>query len=236
MTIGLTHTGNPTKHQFYLNWLQGKDDISIITLSVKDNNLEALEKCDALVLSGGIDVHPKFYGNQTVDYAGAPDQFNEQRDQFEITAFNTAQKNEMPVFAVCRGLQLVNCILGGDLRQNLGDALNKIHKGEPDKHHPVNIQKDSLLYEITGQSAGEINSAHHQAINRLGDGLKANCLSDDGTIEGIEWQDKHDKPFFLGVQWHPERMIKFHLDQTPLSKAIRDRFIEATREMQKSKR
>jgi len=73
---------------------------------------------------------------------------------------------------------------------------------------------------------GKINSAHHQCIEELGDGLMINCIAEDGTIEGTEWKEKSGKPFLLCVQWHPERMYKFHLQDTPLSKNIRTRFIE----------
>jgi len=129
-------------------------------------------------------------------------------------------------------MQLVNCILGGDLVQDLGE-LNKIHKFEnQDKAHGVIIEPDTLLNEITGVMRSVANSAHHQVINKLGNGLMVNSRSDEGIAEGIEWKEKTSKPFFLGIQWHPERMFKFHLQDAPLSKNIRDRFIE---EIKKSK-
>ncbi len=231
MKIGLTHTGNPEKHGYYLEWLKGQDAIALVTLSAGKNNLHEMDTCDALVLSGGRDVHPRQYGNTKLDYPGHPREFDEKRDAFEIAAFILAQQRQLPVLGVCRGLQLINCILGGDLQQNLGTELNKIHEGVPDKKHPVMIEPGTLLYDITGATEVFINSAHHQAIDRMGAGLQVNARAADGIIEGIEWADKTGKPFLLGVQWHPERMFRFNLEHTPASQKIRDRFIEATKKL-----
>jgi putative glutamine amidotransferase len=151
------------------------------------------------------------------------------RDEFETRAFQQAQSNHIPVLGICRGLQLVNCILEGDLEQDLGDDANRTHKAENkiDKIHEINIQPGSLLNEITGLEKGEVNSAHHQRIKTLGKGLKVNSLSADQSIEGFEWENRKDKPFLLCVQWHPERMEK---QDAPLSRSIRDRFIEAIKQ------
>ena len=122
--------------------------------------------------------------------------------------------------------------MGGNLTQDLGE-LNAIHKFEShDKAHGIIIEPGTLLSNITGVNRSVANSAHHQVINILGNGLTVNSRSDEGIIEGIEWKEKTGQPFFLGIQWHPERMFKFHLQDAPLSKKIRDRFIE---EIKKSK-
>ena len=224
MKIALTYTGNPAKQQYYVDWLKANEDIDIVNLSADDNNLDEINNCDALVLSGGIDIHPKFYGGNA-NYAGAPEKFNEKRDEFEINAFQSAQQNNIPVLGICRGMQLINVIHKGTLIQDLGDeSLNQIHKGNPDKYHPVSIGEETLLHDITGETKGEINSAHHQAIDKAGEGLLINCKAPDGTIEGIEWKEKTRKPFMLAIQWHPERM--FQLPDAPLSKTLRKQFIE----------
>jgi len=100
-----------------------------------------------------------------------------------------------------------------------------------DKAHGLNIETNTLISEIVGPERALVNSAHHQVIEKLGKGLKINCTDDDGTIEGLEWTDKLNKPFLLCIQW-PERMFKFQLENSPLSKNIRNKFIE---EMIKSK-
>jgi len=226
MKIALTYTGSNEKHNIYVRWLKGNDDIAVIKISAGDNNLHEVRNCDALVLSGGIDIHPELY-NQHTDYANAPESFHKDRDQFELAALQSALENGKPVLGICRGLQLVNCFFGGDLKQDLGTDLNKIHRSEKnDKAHGLTIEKGTVLHQIIQTERGMVNSAHHQVVNNLGEGLKVDCIADDGTIEGFEWADASGKPFLLCIQWHPERMFQFGLEHSPLSKNIRDTFIE----------
>ena len=224
MKIGLTNCGSgPTKQSFYVNWLQSSG-VEVVELSAEKNNAHELERCSGLVLSGGVDVHPSYYCNPRLDYAGA-DGFNEARDLFEKETFDLAQKKQMPILGVCRGLQFVNCLMGGTLIQDLGD-LNKTHEGGPDKIHGVNVIDNTLLQSISKLSKGNVNSSHHQAIDKLGNGLIINCRAEDGTVEGIERSDS-SKPFLLAVQWHPERMVD--KDTSPLSNNIRNSFLQAAR-------
>jgi len=226
MKIGLTYTYSEKKHQNYVKWLENHGEIEVIKLDVMDNNLDQLANCDGLVMSGGRDIHPKFYKSKKLDYREAKD-FDENRDQFEISAFKLAQEKQIPVLGICRGMQLINCILGGNLKQDLGKALNKIHRFETnDKAHGLNIESNTTISKALQVERCVVNSAHHQAIKKIGKGLKANCKSDDGIIEGIEWDDPSGKSFLLAVQWHPERMFGFHLENSPVAKAIRERFIE----------
>ncbi|MES1216172.1 MAG: gamma-glutamyl-gamma-aminobutyrate hydrolase family protein [Bacteroidota bacterium] len=226
MKIGLTYTGYEHKHQNYFNWLKGDDDIEIITLSIEEDNAARIKECDGLVLSGGIDIHSDLY-NGPHDYPHKPEEgWNTERDLFEKGLYEYALKNSLPILGVCRGLQLVNVLQGGTLKQDLGD-LNDSHKAvqELDKEHVIDVYNNTLLSEIVTVKSGKVNSAHHQVIDKLGEDLMINCLSDDGAIEGTEWKDKKGKPFMLCVQWHPERMYKFQLADSPLSKNIRNRFI-----------
>ena len=228
MKIALTNTGDTEKHGYYVKWLQQDDPIEIIKLDDTHKNAHLLEQADALVLSGGIDIHPSIYrGNTTYPHSPKNGWYRE-RDEFETALFKKARDRGMPILAICRGLQLVNVVLGGTLVQDLGDAGDKTHEaGYEDKRHTINIEPGTLLYELVGKATADINSAHHQAIDKPGAGLQVNARSADGTIEGIEWAQKTGKPFLLGVQWHPERMFMFQLEQSPASKGIRDRFIEA---------
>lgn len=233
MKIGLTYTGYEHKHQNYLNWLKGHDDIEIITLSAEKDNAARIKECDGLVLTGGIDIDSGFYQGSP-DYPNKPEEgWNTGRDLFEKQLYEYALKHAIPVLAVCRGLQLVNVLQGGTLEQDLG-TLNETHKAinELDKGHNIDVYKGTLLSEIARVETGIVNSAHHQAIEKLGEGLMINCKAGDGTIEGAEWKDKTGKPFLLCVQWHPERMYKLQLQDTPLSINIRNRFIT---ELKKSK-
>jgi len=226
MKIALTNCGSgPVKQGYYVNWLQSVNGVEVVELSAEKNNASEIESCSGLLLSGGVDVHPSYYNNSKIDYPGAED-FNEARDRFEKEVFELAQKKQIPVVGVCRGLQLINCLMGGTLIQDLGER-NKTHEGGPDKIHEVKVAEGTVLRNISGLSNGNVNSSHHQAIDRLGSGLKVNCKAEDGTIEGIERSDS-TKPFLMAVQWHPERMED---QNSPLSKNIRDSFLEAARKV-----
>lgn len=221
----MTYTGSEPKHQNYVNWLKGNDNIEIIKLSAGEN-FDDIKNCEGLVLSGGVDIHPELYGGDP-DYPDKPPVWERERDIFEKSVFEFALEHNMPVLGVCRGLQLINISLNGTLIRDLGKKGNEIHRNvKGDKKHPVQVGGGTLLHAIAHEERGEANSAHHQAIDQLGDGLKVNCRADDGTIEGIEWADKAGKPFMMAVQWHPERMFINQLRDSFLYKNIRDRFID----------
>ncbi|HCW06329.1 MAG TPA: peptidase C26 [Cytophagales bacterium] len=223
IVIGITDC---EKYPNYEKWILAEPDVEVIQLGHSFSNLDDVKKCDGVLITGGDDVHPRFYGSSETHYPNAPDEFVEDRDEFEIQTFLKAQENNLPVLGICRGLQLINCILGGTLQQDLGE-LNKIHKrvSKDDKIHPVKISANSLLREISQVNQGEVNSSHHQAIDKLASNLKINCQAMDGTIEGVE---RTGRPFLLAVQWHPERM----LDQdSPLSKNIKNAFLESVRKL-----
>jgi putative glutamine amidotransferase len=233
--IGLTYTGSQEKHENYIRWLKKNENIEVLKLSVENKNAGEVKYCDGLLLSGGRDIHPKYYGSRNSNYRNAPqDGFDENRDEFEISVFELAQENNLPVLAVCRGLQLVNCILGGNLKQDLGRPLNLIHRAVNgnDKAHGLNVESGTQLGGLTDSRRLVVNSAHHQAIKRPAGDLKVNCVSDDGTIEGLERAERSNKPFLIGIQWHPERMFKFDLENSAMSAAIRNKFIEEIKKNQ----
>ncbi|CAN5491000.1 hypothetical protein BH11BAC3_BH11BAC3_17100 [soil metagenome] len=226
LKIGLTFTGTTEKHNNYVNWIKGNDNIEITTLSTTENNLDAIAKMDGIVMSGGVDMHPKIYGSSMTNYPNAPEEFNEARDEFEVSVFDLSQQYNKPLLSICRGMQLVNAIQGGTIIQDLGLEGNHIHRIETtDKQHPINIVPDSLLYEIIGDTTSIANSAHHQAVLTPGKNLIISARSPEGVIEGMEWEDKTGKPFFLAIQWHPERMYKLEIQDLPTSTNIRKRFI-----------
>ncbi len=225
--IGVTYTGSDEKHNNYVHWLSANQLVDITRLSTNDNNLDAVKQMDGIVLSGGLDIHPKYYRNNVTDYPNAPPAFDEKRDAFEMGVFKFSQQKRIPLLGVCRGMQLVNCIMGGTLIQDIGPIGNAIHKfDQHDKAHGINIMPGTLLSELTAIDRSVTNSAHHQCIDQLGKGLAINCTSDDGIIEGVEWNDPKNNAFFIGVQWHPERLFKLHLPESPLTKNLRDRFIK----------
>jgi putative glutamine amidotransferase len=238
MRIGLTDTGTEWKHENYVRWIRGGDGgamdgvgagrmVEVVRLSAALGNLNEAAGCDGLVLSGGIDIDPSLYGGAS-EYKRSPlSGWEKDRDLFEQAVLRMAWERELPVLGVCRGLQLINITLKGGLVQDLGIAGDGMHEANAgiDKQHGVRIESGSLLAEVTGCSSGEVNSAHHQAVGQLGEGLRVNCYAEDGTIEGIEWAAPAGRPFLLAVQWHPERMLANGFEDEFLYGAIRDRFV-----------
>ena len=224
MRIGLTYTGSDNKHENYVRWIQDGDrSVEVVRIAAGGKPFGDL---DGLVLSGGVDIAPEFY-SATNEYEHAPSAFERSRDLFEMETLERALKQGKPVLGVCRGLQLINVALGGTLVQDLGKEGDAMHEGagDVDKQHEVHMDHGSLLASVVGAEHGVVNSAHHQAIDRLAAGLRVNAKTADGTIEGIEWADPGQRSFLLAVQWHPERMYVNGLAGRGLYKAIRDRFI-----------
>ena len=226
--IGVTFS--ESRNENYPKWIKGDDvDIEIVELSWEKQNWDDIEDCDGIVLTGGIDTCPKFYENERTDYPNRPQTWNEARDEFEMHVFETALNFDHPVLAICRGLQLVNVALGGDLIQDLEEAGKNDHRrhGDADGQHDISISEGTLLSEVAQGTSGNINSAHHQAVGHISDELVVSAVSPDGVIEAIEWKVKEGEPWLLAVQWHPERMED--KETSPLSKNIREKFIEAVR-------
>ncbi len=226
--IGVTFS--EARYENYPKWIKGDDaDIEIVELSWEKQNWDDIEDCDGIVLTGGIDTCPKFYENERTDYPNKPQNWNEARDEFEMHVFETALNFDHPVLAICRGLQLVNVSLGGDLIQDLEEAGKNDHRrhGDVDGQHEISIVEGSLLNEVTMRTSGTINSAHHQAVGKISDELMVSAVSPDGVVEAIEWKVKEGEPWLLAVQWHPERMLD--KETNPLSKNVREKFIEAVK-------
>lgn len=229
MKIGLTFT--ETRWENYPKWIKGNDDnIEIVELHWekhdKDEVWDLVEDCDAIVLTGGVDIHPRFYGNERLEFPNGDGKFNEERDEFEMHVFETALNFKLPILAICRGLQLVNVALGGDLIQDLEEAGKKNHRrmNDVDDEHSISISNNSLLKEVVGSTTANVNGAHHQAIGKLSDELLATAVSEDGVIEAVEWKDKEGESWMLAVQWHPERMKQDEV----CSKNIREAFLRQT--------
>ena len=126
-----------------------------------------------------------------------------ERDRAEIALLEAALARDMPVLAVCRGLQVMNVARGGDLVQHLPDVVgNESHREVRGtfSEHPVRIDDDSKLGAVVGDRA-PVKSSHHQGLGRVGEGLREVAWADDGTIEGVEDPGRR---FALGVLWHPE--------------------------------
>ncbi len=225
LTIGITDT--EIRYPNYPAWIKG-DNVNLEIIRLTPANTGDFKKCDGFVLSGGVDTHPNFYKNNRINYPFAPDKFNEVRDKFEMNVFNYAQEKNIPVLAVCRGMQLVNIALGGDLIQDIEESGKQNHRklGDADGMHEITVIKDSLLYETIGVENCIINSAHHQALGKIASGLKITAFSPDGIAEAVEWENKKDKSFLLCVQFHPERLAQ-QTEGNVLANNIRKEFLKA---------
>jgi putative glutamine amidotransferase len=221
--IGITTSD--TNFQNYPNWISG-DGIEVVLLSYQEKNIQDFGLCDGFLLTGGIDVHPQFYQNSRVDYPNTT-VFSEARDLFEMEVFEFARQQNKPVLAICRGLQLVNIALGGNLIQDLQENGFKNHRKGPegDFEHNMVVKPGTLLAKISGTLSGFVNSAHHQGLDQIADELKVSAYSEDGVVEAIEYKDAN-KPFLLAVQWHPERM-QIPASNLAFSQNIRSAFMEA---------
>ncbi len=161
---------------------------------------ETLDVLDGLMLAGGNDLDPAAYGADPHPQTQSPQL---ERDRGELALMAGALARNIPVLAICRGMQVMNVARGGTLIQHLPEHLDSTAHREVVgvfSEHPVTIAPDSLLAGILG-SCAPVKSHHHQAADRLGSGLTPVAWSDDGTVEALEDPDRR---FALGVQWHPE--------------------------------
>jgi putative glutamine amidotransferase len=236
MKIGITDCGE--KYPIYEKWILSQrlnaHSIEIIKLGYKLNNLDKIKECDGIVLTGGEDIHPKYYA-KTADQISAylrlcnPDFMDERRDEFEWQVCEYIFENKIPILGICRGLQLVNVFLGGTLIPDIQTAGKESHskyfEGK-DRYHSVEILDDSELSKITNIVFGDINSAHHQSADIIANSLKINALSEDKIVEGLEWRFDfaHRSHYLMLVQWHPERII--NAEENAFSSNLRQDFIE----------
>jgi putative glutamine amidotransferase len=156
--------------------------------------------CDGIVLTGGGDVGPEQYERPRDPRTTGT---NEDRDRLEFELLHEALRRGLPVLAVCRGLQVLNVALGGDLVQHLPDRIGtSAHQPAPGCFAAVVVTtaEDSHVRRLCGERV-EVRCSHHQALGHLGDGLRVTARSDDGVIEAAELEGP---PFVVGVQWHPE--------------------------------
>lgn len=176
----------------------------LLPIDQTKQTLSLLAQLDGLLLIGGQDVSPQYYEEEPLPLL---QQTNPRRDQFEINLFKEAWKQNLPIFAICRGMQLANVALGGSLYQDLSYYENwqikhvQIPTSSTFTSHSVAVKQESRLIQITGENL-MVNSYHHQAIKRLSPQLKVVAESTDHLIEAVEPIDSNQR--FLGVQWHPE--------------------------------
>lgn len=185
-----------------------------------DNYLSII---DGLLIPGGADVAPRFYGEEPIPELGDTDALI---DESEINLVRGAVNSKIPMFGICRGIQVINIALGGNIYQDLAaqsptPVLQHYQRAVLDQGtHHVTVDSDSKLATILETTKILVNSHHHEAVKEIAESLKVTATSSDGVIEGIE---SVDDDLVMAVQWHPETMYKSDAKMARLFKDFMDR-------------
>lgn len=180
--------------------------------------------CDGFVFTGGADVDPRRYGEQPKSTC---EEIQYARDELEFKALQAVMNTSKPILCICRGAQLVNVMLGGTLYQDIPSETGTriLHRQTEPKgstRHNVKIFEGTRLFDLIEKTAVTVNSFHHQAIKKLGDGLEITAVADDGIVESFSLPGKR---YLCAYQWHPEQLYDTDTD----NRRIFDDFIEACR-------
>lgn len=178
--------------QNYVNALTACGVEPVVSLNIRD-----AEDCDALVLPGGADVNPALYGQENTASKG----INNIRDRDELKLIRRFMELDRPILGICRGHQIINVALGGDMIQHVPNA--ERHTRTPEDIDNIHLVRacHPFLENLYGKEF-PVNSAHHQAVDRLAEGLIPTCFNDDNICEGFI----HENGKIIGVQFHPERI------------------------------
>lgn len=208
----------------YIKAIEAAGGIPFVMPPLEDPSIEPmLETLDGLCLSGGPDLDPRTYGQRHHPELGPTEP---EIDRFELSLLGAAWKRQVPVLGLCRGAQAINVARGGTLFQHLPELANVTLEHRQNSPawitcHTVSIEPGSLLGRIMGRDEVEVNTLHHQAPDRIGEGLRVVARSPDGVAEGLE---APDLDFMLGVQWHAET-----LTERPEHRALFEALVAAAR-------
>ncbi|HZJ85239.1 MAG TPA: gamma-glutamyl-gamma-aminobutyrate hydrolase family protein [Syntrophomonadaceae bacterium] len=175
--------------------------IAIILPPTEENDIlnHYINICNGFLFSGGGDIDPNYWGEMPDRRLG---EINPIRDSFEYKLAQKVLGGSRPILGICRGCQLLNVAMGGSIIQDINSRISHTQKAPRDyTFHAIVIEEGSILREIVKAPSIRVNSFHHQAIKKLGRGLKVSAVAPDGIIEAVE-STKH--AFVLGIQWHPE--------------------------------
>jgi putative glutamine amidotransferase len=193
-----------------------------VTLGLDPDDASPLEGASGLLLPGGGDIDPAWYGRPRHPLTA---KISHRRDEFERTLVSEALKRDLPVLAICHGMQLLSVHLGGVLDQHLMDDPKRLDHDPSDPSpgpvHKVHVDEDTALAEIFDATEIEVNSSHHQGLEGTPDGLREVAWAEDGVLEAVV---SPDHTWVVGVQWHPEAMASS--DETQMR--LFDAFVEAS--------
>ncbi|HVO52867.1 MAG TPA: gamma-glutamyl-gamma-aminobutyrate hydrolase family protein [Solirubrobacterales bacterium] len=214
----------------YMRGIEAAGGLPLVMPPLDERAIEPLlDRLDGICLSGGPDLDPETYGAEPHRELGPTEP---ELDRFELAVARRADARGMPILAICRGTQALNVVRGGILHQHIPEISEEIAHRQTtpgnEASHPVWVDPASQLAAVLGDTEVEVadiadvNSFHHQAIDRLGEGLRISARAPDGTIEAIEDPSRR---FLIGVQWHAETLV-----HRPYEAALFRHFVEACRE------
>ncbi len=219
---GTTRTANGRAYEVASSYVEGVAQAGALPLILPYTRdlvrVEAmLDLVQGLLLTGGGDIGALAYDQDPVRVWGPdPD-----RDAFELLMIQEARRRKLPIFAICRGIQILNVAYGGTLVQHLETGQQHApRRSEEAIYHRISVDPESLLYRLWGRDTVVVNSYHHQALHQVGEGLRDVAWASDGVIEAVEGTDPDH--FVLGVQFHPERML-----QDPEARLLFEAFVQA---------
>lgn len=204
---------------------EGAIPFAIPYLDSEDDLRALAERLDGLLLSGGQDMDPQYFGEHPVPRIG---NVSPERDRMEQVLFEEMQRQGKPVLGICRGAQVINVLLGGTLYQDLEsqyDGTLIAHDQTAPRWygtHDVTITEGSQLHQIFGETRIRTNSMHHQSVKEPAPGLVVSAVTEDGVVEAVE---RPNGPYCIGVQWHPENMWRKDAQFLKLFRS----FVEAAR-------
>ncbi len=223
-----TEKDEPYMRPAYIKAIRAAGGIPVILpLDLTREELtQILENVDGVLFTGGQDIHPFYFGEDTQAHCG---NVCLKRDQLELTLLELTMELEKPILGICRGEQLINIGLGGDIYQDIPSQFPQdfpVAHVQPFKYeipsHKVEVMPNTLLAKITDSPTINVNSMHHQAVRNVAPGLIASGYASGGLVECIE---KPDYPFLIGVQWHPEYLW----EEDPAMARLFQMFVDATR-------
>lgn len=229
MKIALSKGSGSAKYALYRSWLESiRPDLEVLDLARDGYDLSRarseLAECAGIVFTGGADLDPALYGADAMRQLCQG--IERERDDFELALFEIARTATMPILGICRGAQLINVALGGtlvvDIPHQRGSDVPHGKTAQGDSMHAVSIEAGTMLGRMLRTWEGQVNSAHHQAIEQLGEGLALAARAPDGIVEAVEWADPSTRGFLIAVQWHPERMAE---RDSPFARGVGERFL-----------
>ena len=227
----LTHEGERERAFTYLTYVEAVRRAGAIPVLIPpqpENAEELMRELDGFLLAGGFDCDPAAYGEPA---HATLEPMDPRRQANDLALAEAARKLDVPMLGICLGLQMMNVAAGGTLIQDI-DSEHETeirHASDPEDRgrHDVIIEKGTHLARVLPALELNVNSSHHQAVRKVGEGLRVTALAPDGIVEGLE-DPRH--PFYLGVQWHPE-----DLTGEESAPALFAAFIEAAREHSRRK-